>query len=434
MSLQRMPLTKSSKLHGAIVCNPNRLDDLFQRAVVSKRVQRMLQSPCIVKYILALEAKVIQYDNTQLVTEGKIFVRLPQSQEELDQLRKLEYTEIWELSDLERDRIVKIEGEKALIKGGTEDEKAQFTKLWKASGEDLPLLSRLVGITRESLLGLMHKKRVSGSVYPFPLFRADFFSIFGGTTKEVLTIILEKLRKRYAAKRDLSVVPSDILVTPNLDHIRMLFEENDADFQKIYRRSFLQAADGYYPLVMYGKASVGHQPLEQVTGVDLFMQLINTVGSQALPYTIYLVGGFGNVPYKARDYFVSIYPNLRENFIGISAPPLGFLENKEIMDAIANDIEEKKPDLIFACMTMPIQEKFINELMNRGVNFGIGFCFGRALELVVGYQKKEPALVDRLHLAWIYRMFFDARGDIRKRQRSRVLKDFKFVIKTLFTK
>jgi Teichoic acid biosynthesis proteins len=210
--------------------------------------------------------------------------------------------------------------------------------------------------------------------YPFPLFRRAFLSVFSGTKKEALDIIFERLRLRYIAARDIDKVPSGIVVTPNLDHLRILFEDQNKEFQKVYETAFLQTPDGFPPLIQYGSASLGYQPREQITGIELFMQLINKIGQESLPYTIYLVGGFGNIPYKTRDYFTSIYPELSANFVGISTPPFGFLNNKEIMDTIAKDIDAKKPDIIFAGMTCPTQELFVKELVRRKVNFGVVYA------------------------------------------------------------
>lgn len=415
--------------------NPNNLDELFRLAVVTKHAQRLLQSGASSPYVLALQAKINLYNYSQLRVEEHIFVQLPRTKEEFSANKALQALQVNDIPKDLLEKVVVLTDGSVGIKGGTEEEKEEFKRLWKETDKDLPLITRILGIGKEAILGMFYKNRkLTGVSYPFPLFRAPFLSVFPGTKRQVLDIILEKLRQRYVANRDISKTPSDILVTPNLDHLRFLFELNDKNFQEVYKESFLHTADGFPPLVMYGKASLGHQPTEQVTGVDLFIQLVNIIGNEALPYTIYIVGGFGNVPYKTRDYFVSIYPHLRENFVGISTPPFGFLENKETMDAIVADINQKKPDIIFAGMTVPTQELFVYELKKRGVNFGIAFCIGRAIELIAGFQKKEPTLVDKLHLAWIYRMFFDGQKHIRKRQRARVIKDFKFVFKTLFSK
>lgn len=419
-----------------LVINPNQLDELYQLSVVTKHAQRLLQSRIVSPFTLLLQAKVLIYKHKSLIVDQYVYVRLPQNKSEYEYQKDLTEPEIWEIEKDDIEKIVVLNEGKVGIKGGSDEEKETFKILWKETDKDLSLVSRLFGIARESILGLVYKKRPQfGVTYPFPLFRAPFLNVFPGTIKEVLVIVLERLRLRYVAKRDINEVPSGILLTPNLDHLRFLFDSENTEFQEVYRDSFMHTADGYPPMIMYGKASLGYQPQEQVTGVDLFMQLINTIGNEALPYTMYLVGGFGNIPYKTRDYFVSIHPHLKENFVGISTPPFGFLENEEIMDAIIKDINEKKPDIIFAGMTVPTQEKFVHILKKRGVNFGIGFCIGRAIEMVAGYQKKEPALVEKLHLSWVYRaLITGSKKEIKKRQQDRVKKDFRFVLRTLFSK
>lgn len=438
MSMSVFPLNNlPSSLSGVPILriNPNNLDELFKIAAVTKHAQRLIQSGVVSPYTLALQAKVNVREYPQLVVEGHVFVRLPSSEQERRVMAELETPEVVIVSKEELEMVVVVNEGTTGIRGGSEQEKATFKALWKETDKELPLWRRLFGIAKEVFWGVFYKKRGnSGVSYPFPLFRSPLLNVFQGTKKEVLSIILESLRERYVAKRDIATVPAKILVTPNLDHLRFLFDIEHEEFRQVYKDSFLHTADGYPPLVMFGKASLGYQPTEQVTGVDLFMQLINTIGNEALPYTIYIVGGFGNVPYKTRDYFLSIYPHMKDNFVGISTPPFGFLDNNEIMDAIIADINEKKPDIIFAGMTVPTQELFVHRLKELGVNFGIAFCIGRAIELIAGFQKKEPSLIDKLHLAWIYRMFFDQQKHIRKRQRDRVIKDFKFVFRTLFTK
>lgn len=439
MILNKYPLTDSARVNPKgvfqLIVPPNHLDELFRIAVVSKHAQRLLHSRETSSYVLKLQAKVLVYEHHVLVRDGQVMVRLPQSKEELAYIESLTEAELWEVDEHECEKAVTVTGGTINIEGGSALERQQFTELWTKSDHDLPLWSRLLGIARESFAGAFSKnKQNRGVLYPFPLFRADYLSVYKGSIRECLDMILERLRQRYGSNRDIRKVPSTCVVTPNLHQLLYLFEHKHHETQSVYRKSFLQTADGYPPLIMFGKASLGYQPKAQVTGADLFMQLLNIIGSESLPYTIYLVGGFGNIPYKARDYFISIYPNLRDNFVGISAPPLGFLEDKETMDTIVKDINAKKPDIIFIGMSGPIQERFLFELFEQNVNFGIGFCFGRAIEMIAGYQIREPMLVEKLHLSWVYRMLFGGKKDIKKRQRSRVKDDWRFVFKTLFSK
>lgn len=433
MVLQRVALLDIPQQQGVIVCHTQTIDALFRVAVVPKQVQRLLALLPISPYTLKLQKKSLLYELSAITGDEYIYVRLPRNKQEREYCTTLEKAELWEVTEDEYAMLVDVTGEKVVFSGGTQEEQAAFLALWEEAGREPSWIKKSMAILSEGVLGLQYKTRAGAVKYPFPLFRAHFLSVFAGTKKQAMEMIFERLRQRYVSERNNQKVPQGIVVTPNLDHLRLLFAEKDEIFQQVYQSSFLQTPDGFPPLIQYGRASLGYQPQEQITGIELFMQLINKIGSESLPYTIYLVGGFGNIPYKTRDYFISIYPELANNFVGISTPPFGFLEKKDILDTIAKDIEQKKPDIIFAGMTSPTQERFIQELITRKVNFGIGLCVGRTIEMVAGYQKKEPSLIEKLHLSWIYRLFFGGEKHIKQRQRKRVYLDLKFVWETLFS-
>jgi len=439
MVLNKFPLSDSSRLQAGrnfvLVVNPVFLDELFKIAVVTKHAQRLLHTALVSPFSLSLQARILVYSHQILIRDGRVLVRLPQTVDELNYMKEMDSPEIWEVDDTEIEKIAEAYADKIVLSGGNPQERASFEERWKLADNDLSLPARLLGIVKETLAGVLaNRNNARGVNYPFPLFRAPFLSVFTGTKKEALDIILERLRQRYVTERNVEKVPTGLVVTTNLDHLRLLIEVENKEIREMYTKAFLQTPDGYPPLMLYGKASLGFQPKELIEGTFLFIQLINMIGNENLPYTIYLAGGFGNVPYKVREYFIAAYPNLKNNFVGISTPPFGFFENKGMLDAIAVDVNAKRPDLLFVGMTAPNGERFIDEMLKRKVNFGIGFNVGRSIEIVAGYQKKEPAMIEKLHLAWIYRMIFGGKGDIKKRQIARVVKDFQFVFKTLFSK
>ncbi len=259
----------------------------------------------------------------------------------------------------------------------------------------------------------------------FPLFRQPFISIFWGNKLQAIDLIFERVQKRFQSGRNLDIVPASVVVTPNLDHLRLLIEENDSEFQEVYAHAFMQTTDGHPPLVRFAKESIGFPTTEQVSGVDIFMSIMNKIGSETLPYTVYFVGGFQNTAQKVKDYFVQSYPHMAANIVGISAPPIGFLNNQELLNTIFADIDKKKPDFIFACLSTPTPEKFILRMKKAGVNFGLGFGFGRTFDLISGYQKKEPQIIEDLHLVWLYRPFTN------KAYAKRVYKDLLFALRSV---
>ena len=265
------------------------------------------------------------------------------------------------------------------------------------------------------------------SLLKFPLYRQPYVSIFPGTRSQAIDLFFERIQARFQSGRDLSVVPAAGVVTPNLDHLRMLVEDQDKELQEVYATAFLQTADGYPPLVKYAKESIGYATAEQVSGVEVFMSIMNKIGSESLPYTIYLVGGFENTNKKVKDHFVQSYPHMAQNFVGMSAPPVGFMNDKAVVEKIFKDIDKKKPDFVFVCLSAPNQEKFSYRMVNAGVNFGLGFGIGRAFDLISGYQKKEPKIIEDLHLIWLYRAFAN------KTYAKRVPKDLLFALRSLLS-
>lgn len=271
---------------------------------------------------------------------------------------------------------------------------------------------------------LRQLKKIPGVKYP--LFRQPFVSVLWFNLDFDVQRMLDRLRLRVLEKRSLETIKPMPVVTPNLDHLRVLIEEDLKEFQEVYGASFIQTPDGYPALVRFSKQSIGYQTDSQVTGVDVFATLLTRVGKEDLPYTFYFVGGFGQTAYQVKDYFSNLFPNLREKIIGISTPPKGFVDKEELFSVIADDINKKQPDIIFACLSSPQQELFINKLRKRGVNFGLAFGLGRTFDLYSGYQKREPKIIETLHLGFIYRALTN------KTYMQRVVKDFRFALRIFF--
>jgi len=418
-----------------IIVGPNCLTELFARAEVTKNMQQLITNSAILDYHLALPAKVIQYDHENLPVDGFVFVRLPRSKSERTYMQRLKYIRVRKVEESSLRRYVFEENGKLRIKGGSKEDLPRIRVVWKEAKRRPSFFARASYVFSSFFKGLFgFGQQVQNVHLPFPLFRDKEIAVFRGTKKEARELIFEELRERYESKRDIGKIKSKIVLTPNLDHLRMLFVGKSKVHREVYGKSWLQVADGYPPLITFGMQSLGYQPKEQVTGVALFMELTNLIGQQHLPYTIYFIGGFGNIPYKTRDYFISIYPNLKMNFVGISTPPLGFLDDKKIMDVIIQDINNKKPDIIFAGLTNTTQERLPLELLKSNANFGILFGIGRSIELVSGFQKTPPKIFQKLHLEWLHRVFTIHNGDGFKSFRyfRRVFDDFKFAVRTVF--
>lgn len=388
------------------------IKDLFRFGTIDKKAQKILESREEWNFSLTIKAKSPLYFVDSYFSEGKVTVRFPHSDAESQFITNIKQPLVlFELSpevELTRNRFpnVKIEGAFGKSNVDISDNIPKVTK-----GND------------DTLYFFEEYQKFKGKGSKFPLFRQDYISILWLKRKKVLDMIFDRIQKRFQETRSLEKIKPSAVVTPNLDHLRMLVENNDEEFRDVYRKAFIQVPDGYPPLVRFAKESVGYQTTEQVSGVDIFVSIMNTIGQEDLPYTVYFVGGFQRTAYKVRDHFVSAYPNMREKIVGISEPPMGFMKDEKVFESIVSDIDKKKPDFIFVCLAAPHQEKFILRLMNKNINFGLGFGLGRTFDLISGYQKKEPRIIEKLKLVALYRAF------TKKAYAERFIKDIVFAIR-----
>lgn len=417
-ALQSQGVSEFVKQQSDIAVMLPSVGDIFRFGTITKKQQAVLSHMWISPLEVIIPAKSVQYF-TQDLFQDTVTIRLPHSDTEQSFVSTLGRPLITFKHDKNSEIFDIVEGYKTSTNGTgrlrltsampeilvENDSAQQFIKEWKEIEESF-------------MFSWKHK---------YPLFRQKYVNVFPGTRAEAIQMIISRLEKRFQEQRSGKTIQPMAVVTPNLDHFRMLIEEDDKEFQEVYAQAFLQTADGYPPLVKYAKQSLGYQTIEQVSGVDVFVSLMNKIGQDSLPFTIYFVGGFGQTAQKVRDHFVSAYPHMAQNIVGISSPPVGFMKNDEVYSAVKADIAKKNPDLIFACLAAPTQEKFIHRLKKEGVQFGLGFGLGRTFDLISGYQKKEPKIVERMRLVWLYRAFTN------KTYAKRVPKDLLFALKTLLT-
>lgn len=431
MRQEAAPIVKKIKV---VEVGPFCMDNLYKTALISRNIQNLLLQLPILPCYVSVPSKKLQYEELGIVNDGQVLVKLPQNNTERELMAKQKTWNILEVKEEDITAVIKEENGKLKVKGFSEHELQQLKIYWEKAKLRPNKFSRALYVLRSFLRGFLGIKSTDTLQIPFPLFRDVSFAVFPGTKKECRLILLEELRQRYEKKRDITKVQSKMILTANLDHMLWLFQKKNEVYREAYDKTWFITADGYPPLITFARESLGYSVKEQVTGVSLFMELINIIGAEALPYTIYLIGGFGNIPYQTRDYFINVYPSMKDNFVGISTPPLGFLDKPEVFDAICEDINKKKPDIIFAGMTAVTQERIFLELQKRNINFGFGVGVGRAVELVVGYQKAPPKIFTKLHLDWLHRAFTlnkdKGKGLGKMRYFGRVVEDLKFAIKT----
>lgn len=184
------------------------------------------------------------------------------------------------------------------------------------------------------------------------------------------------------------------VVTPNLDHIVKL--EEDQDFVRCYDNAGLVLADGN-PLIWASKI-LGTPLKALVTGSDLFPALCEHAATKG--YRLFFLGGLEGVAEKAAEELRKKYPQI--NIVGTYSPPFGFDKNPEENRKILNMVNALKPHLLFVGVGAPKQEKWMyNNITELDINVALGI--GASFDFEAGTIKRAPKVFRQVGLEWFWR-------------------------------
>lgn len=180
------------------------------------------------------------------------------------------------------------------------------------------------------------------------------------------------------------------IVTANAEILA--YAHKNKHYHSILQKADTVTADGIG--VVKGAKLLGQYIPERVTGVDLFLKLLEIANKQKL--SIYLLGATEPVLNKTVETINRDYPNIH-----VTGSSNGFFDNKK-ETAIVEEIQTKQPDLVFVAMGAPLQEQWIAKHLqhfSKGIFIGVGGSF----DILSGKAKRAPLLWQKIHLEWFYR-------------------------------
>jgi exopolysaccharide biosynthesis WecB/TagA/CpsF family protein len=186
------------------------------------------------------------------------------------------------------------------------------------------------------------------------------------------------------------------VVTPNLDHLRILRQRPELR-HTIAEAATLLLADGM-PLVWASRLQGTPLP-SRVAGSELIFSL--TAAAAKAGASIFFLGGNPGAGERAAALLAATYPGLK--IAGVLAPPMGFERDSETVAAIRDQIVAVNPALVYSCFGFPKQEWVIQQLRERlPGSWFLGL--GGSLSMVSGEFRRAPGWMRSTGLEWLCRL------------------------------
>jgi len=164
------------------------------------------------------------------------------------------------------------------------------------------------------------------------------------------------------------------------------------EFLSWWEKSDITIADGAgIPILarIFGVHISEHIGLSNITE-----EMINL--AEERHYKILLFGATKEINEKA-------YKNLRSRYKNINfCEGIDGYFNKEDEEHIINKINKENPDILFIGISSPIKENFALMYKAKLKTKVIVLC-GGMIDILAGFTKREPNIIKRLPIAWIYR-------------------------------
>ncbi len=182
-----------------------------------------------------------------------------------------------------------------------------------------------------------------------------------------------------------------MVFTPNSEMI--MLTKQDQELKDILNSGDLITADGIG--VVYASRIQGKPLKERVAGFDLAKRIVEKLSQKNI--SLYLLGGAPEIAETAKEKLEKEYPGIQ--IVGTHDGYFDEDEEKHIIDEI-NGI---KPDILFVCLGMSKQEKWIyhhRDELDVKVSMGIG----GSLDVFAGKAKRAPDFYCKYGLEWLYRL------------------------------
>jgi len=177
--------------------------------------------------------------------------------------------------------------------------------------------------------------------------------------------------------------------------------QDDPAFKNILNRAFLCTPDGM-PMVWMGKLN-GHKEMSRVYGPDLMLDVCAWSEKSGCRHFFY--GGQPGVAELLAEKLQARFPKLQ--VAGCYTPPFRPLTPEENA-ALAEQVRQTRPDVMWIGLSTPKQEKFMAQYLDK-LEVTLMFGVGAAFDFHAGKISQAPRWMQRSGLEWFYRLCCEPR-------------------------
>jgi N-acetylglucosaminyldiphosphoundecaprenol N-acetyl-beta-D-mannosaminyltransferase len=184
----------------------------------------------------------------------------------------------------------------------------------------------------------------------------------------------------------------------NVNVNAMNIAAGDSEFREILLESPLVFADGMG--IVLASMLQGTRLSGRITYADWMWEFARFSEEQGISW--FLLGSERGIAQQASDRLTAVYPKL--NVVGSHH---GYFKRCDAPnDRVITEINRCKPDVLFVCLGMPEQEKWIAQYRQR-LNATIFLDGGACLDYVSNKTRRCPRWMGNLGLEWLYRLIQD---------------------------
>ena len=182
------------------------------------------------------------------------------------------------------------------------------------------------------------------------------------------------------------------VVTPNVDHIIRLSENNE--FRSLYADASFVLLDSRFLSIIL--KLMGGPNTKVCTGSDLTAALFGRV--MRPDDVVVVIGGSEQQAAQLRKTY-----GLRQ--LRHYNPPMGFIDDPAAVEACLSYIESNSPfRFCLIGVGTPQGEKVAYLLKKRGHAKGMTFCIGASMNFLTGAERRAPRWIRLLGLEWLFRL------------------------------